>query len=149
MPLTSAQVLDRVSSALSGLSGWTVARQHFALMLEDEPREYAHQSYTVGLLEGLAADQRIGRSFTSGVYWRTRLAVAYSMRVRADAQAADYAAAVTAAGTLIARIGSSLSMTDMSSIRVDRVRPLVPRIEDRAGHLIGVVELTITHLAPW
>lgn len=149
MALTVRQVRDRIADGITealGSSGWTESRTTYDLFPRDT-RALSHKSFAVGALgtvpgQGDRQNDRRGTT-TRGAIATTAISVRFAFRLRADAQAADYGAALDAEGVLTKAI-LGVDRDPQLSVRILRV-PLRRGDAGEGTAFLGQLDFEVLH----
>ena len=137
--LSVSTVRTRIAAGVTAIGGWRESRWAFGLFGRDTEHVVA-QSFAVGVEETQmhpSPGRRVVRS--EGALVVTTVTVTWASRLRADAQVADYGAALDAEAALIVGV-LAVSLADLHLEYLDSRRST-----STEGYLMGTVRFAAMH----
>jgi len=143
MATAVSTIRARLAAAIDAVSGFAESRYVYDLFGSDS-RHIMHKAFAVGANQTTAKPQARARRH-SGQWATTTFAVKFAVRIRADAQVADYDAALNLEEDVV-QAALAMAQTNITSIELASVpsRTVSPEGE----WFLGQVVFSVVHLYP-
>ena len=143
MGTSVSTIRARIATAVDAVSGFTESRYVYDLFGSDS-RHIMHKAFAVGVNQTTSKPTARTRRH-SGQWAVTTYAVKFAVRIRADAQVADYDAALNLEEDVV-QAALAMAQTSVSSIELASVptRTVSPGGE----WFLGQIAFEVTHLYP-
>jgi|TARA_Y100000310_G_scaffold290310_1_gene317393 hypothetical protein len=138
---TPSEIRQSIASTLSALTGWTESRWVYDFMAYD-PNTEIHRTFAIGVGATDPTPPTGGRRI-SVVEAETEILVRYLWRIRGDAAADDYGAALDAGDGLLVAIHAD--WPEFTHVIFRGVLPRFVPVELEGRYFVGEIRLGVKH----